>query len=320
MTNKRILILDKIHPFILKKLRINGFFCNEKYSESEEEIKKTIFSYNGIILKSRLKIDKNFLNKAMNLKFIARVGSGIENIDQEYAYKKNIKLITSPEGNKDSVAEHAIGMLLSIMNHICISNEEIRKGKWNRELNKGKEIKGKTIGIIGYGNTGKAFAKKISSFNAKILCYDILPNKGDQNAIQVDINKIYKESDIISLHIPYTRNTKGMINENFIKNFKKPFYLINTSRGKCVFIDHLINAIKYGKILGACLDVIDYESNLFENLFRNKKFSKKFYNFLQSKNIILTPHIAGLTKESERKMANIIVKKIFSIYNSFSYM
>lgn len=310
---KRILILDKDHPYIIYKLRKEGFICDENYSDPIEKIIKIISLYDGIILRSRLKLNKNLLKKAKKLRFIARIGSGVENIDKDYVYKNRITLISTPEGNRDSVAEHAIAMLLSIMNHLFISNQEIRKGKWNRESNRGREIKGKTIGIIGYGNTGKAFAKKLSGFEATILCYDILPKLGDIYAQQVDMNTIFLKSDIISLHVPYTRKTKGMINEHFIKNFSKPFYFINTSRGGCVLTDHLVKALKNGKICGACLDVIEYEKCSFENFFHHQKLSKNFFYLIHSKKVILTPHIAGWTKESKYKMAQIIVKKILSL-------
>ncbi|WP_185866365.1 2-hydroxyacid dehydrogenase [Blattabacterium cuenoti] len=310
---KRILILDKDHPYIIYKLRKEGFICDENYSDPLEEIIKFISLYDGIILRSRLKLNKNVLKAAKKLRFIARIGSGVENIDEDYVHKKRITLISTPEGNRDSVAEHAIAMLLSIMNHLFISNQEIRKGKWNRESNRGREIKGKTIGIIGYGNTGKAFAKKLSGFEVTILCYDILPKIGDIYAKQVDMKTIFMKSDIISLHVPYTNKTKGMINEHFIKNFSKPFYFINTSRGGCVLTDHLVKALKNGKIHGACLDVIEYEKCSFENFFYHRKFPKNFFYLLHSKNVILTPHIAGWTKESKYKMAQIIVKKILCL-------
>ncbi|AER40634.1 MAG: 2-hydroxyacid dehydrogenase [Flavobacteriales bacterium] len=308
----KILILDKNHPFIIYKLRKEGFICDENYHDSIEYIIKIISLYDGIILRNRFKIDKEFIEKAENLKFIARVGSGIENIDKDYALKRRITLISTPEENKDSVAEHTIAMLLSMMNHIIRSDQEIRKGKWNRESNRGIEIMGKTVGIIGYGNTGKALAKKLSGFESTILCYDILPNIGDIYAKQVDIKTIFMRSDIISLHVPYTKKTKGMVNEKFIKKFHKPFYFINTSRGECVLTNHLIKALKDGKIYGACLDVLEYETLSFEHFFHKKKISKNFFDLIHSNKILLTPHIAGYTKESKYKMAKKIVKKIIS--------
>ncbi|AWU44280.1 NAD(P)-dependent oxidoreductase [Blattabacterium punctulatus] len=313
---KKILILDKNHPFIIYKLKKEGFICDENYYDPIEKILKIISIYDGIILRSRLKIDKKLIKKAINIKFIARIGSGIENIDQDYAFKKGITIISSPEGNKDAVAEHAIAMLLSIMNHIIRSNQEIKKGKWNREDNRGTEIMGKTIGIIGYGNTGKAFAKKLSGFETKIFCYDILPKVGDIYAKQVNMETIFMQSDIISLHVPYTKNTKGMVNERFIKNFYNPFYLINTSRGGCVLIDHLVMALKNGKIYGACLDVLEYEKSSFEDFFYNRKLSKNFFYLIHSDKVILTPHIAGWTKESKYKMEKKIVEKIIFLKKS----
>ncbi|WP_185867432.1 NAD(P)-dependent oxidoreductase [Blattabacterium cuenoti] len=305
---KKILILDKNHPFIIYKLKKEGFICDENYNDSTDKI--NISTYDGIILRSRLKIDKKFLERAINLKFIARIGSGTENIDKDYAIKKGITLISSPEGNKDAVAEHAVGMLLCIMNYIIHSHQEITKGKWNRETNRGIEIMGKTIGIIGYGNTGKAFAKKLSGFDAKILCYDILPKVGDIYAKQVKMNTIFEKSDIISLHVPYTKKTKGIINYNFIKKFFKPIYLINTSRGGCVITSHLAEALKNGKVCGACLDVLEYENVSFNNIFHHHNFSKSFLYLIHSNKVIFTPHIAGWTKESKYKMDKKIVEKI----------
>ncbi|BBA17281.1 NAD(P)-dependent oxidoreductase [Blattabacterium cuenoti] len=305
---KKILILDKNHPFIIYKLKKKGFICDENYNDSANQINLSL--YDGIILRNRLKINKEFIEKAINLKFIARIGSGTENIDKNYAIKKGITLISSPEGNKDAVAEHAIGMLLCIMNNIIRSHQQIVTGKWSREINRGIEIMGKTIGIIGYGNTGKAFAKKLSGFNPKIICYDILPRVGDFYAKQVNMSTIFKKSDVISLHVPYTKKTKGMINYNFIKKFNKPFYLINTSRGGCLVTSHLVEALKNGKINGACLDVLEYEDFFFKNIDLNQNFRKIFFYLIHSNKVIFTPHIAGWTKESKSKMDNKIVEKI----------
>ncbi|WP_185868819.1 NAD(P)-dependent oxidoreductase [Blattabacterium cuenoti] len=308
---KRILILEKNCSFIIQKLKKKGFICDENYYDSTDKINLSL--YDGIILRSRLKIDNEFIKKAINLKFIARIGSGIENIDKYYAFKRGITLISSPEGNKDSVAEHAIGMLLCAMNHIIVSNQQIKKGIWNRENNRGMEIMKKTIGIIGYGNTGKSLAKKLSGFDTSILCYDTLPNVGDIYANQVDMSTIFQKSDVISLHVPYTKKTKGMINYNFIQKFYKPFYFINTSRGECVITNHLVKALKNGKIYAACLDVLEYENLLYENIFhynQNNKQSKTFFDLIYSEKVILTPHIAGWTKESKSKMDEIIIEKI----------
>ncbi|WP_185856545.1 2-hydroxyacid dehydrogenase [Blattabacterium cuenoti] len=305
---KKILILDKNHPFIIYKLKKKGFICDENYNDPTNQM--NLSAYDGVILRSRLKIDKEFIEKAKNLKFIARIGSGTENIDKDHAIKKGITLISSPEGNKDAVAEHAIGMLLCMMNHMIHSHQQIITGKWSRETNRGIEIMGKTIGIIGYGNTGKAFAKKLSGFDAKILCYDILPKVGDFYAKQVNMCTIFKKSDVISLHVPYTKRTKGMINYDFIKRFYKPFYLINTSRGGCLITSHLEKALKNGKIYGACLDVLEYENFSFNNIFLNQKFHKSFLYLIHSNKVIFTPHIAGWTRESKFKMDKKIVEKI----------
>ncbi|WP_185871431.1 NAD(P)-dependent oxidoreductase [Blattabacterium cuenoti] len=314
---KKVLILDKNHPFIIFKLKKEGIICDENYNDLIDKIDVSI--YDGVILRSRLKIDKKFIEKANNLKFIARIGSGTENIDKNYATKKGITLISSPEGNKDAVAEHAIGMLLCIMNNIICSHQQIiTKKKWIRENNRGIEIMGKTIGIIGYGNIGKSFAKKLSNFDVKILCYDILSKRGDFYAKQVNMNTIFKESDIVSLHVPYTKRTKGMINYDFIKKFNKSFYLINTSRGGCVITNDLVEALKNGKICGACLDVLEYEEFFFDKKIScHRKFYKKFLYLIHSNKVIFTPHIAGWTKESKYKMDKKIVEKIIFLNQKF---
>lgn len=316
---KKILFLSKDHPFISYKLKKEGFICNfndKKYFNDKKNINE-ISLYDGIIVKND-KIEKKVLKNMKNIKFIARIGSGTENIDKEYLSKRKISLINSPEGNKDSVAEHAIGMLLSITNNISSSYQEIRKGKWRRKKNKGLEIMGKTIGIIGYGNTGKSFAKKLSNFDVKkIIFYDIIDGIDDKYAKQVNLETIFSQSDIISLHVPYNKKTKGIINYNFINRFNKSFYLINTSRGKCIVTNDLVKALKYGKIRGACLDVLEYENCSFNRIIFNKKKSvyKDFLYLIRSNKVIITPHIAGLTKESKYKMEKIIVNKIIMLNN-----
>ncbi|MCF8273113.1 MAG: 2-hydroxyacid dehydrogenase [Flavobacteriaceae bacterium] len=305
----KILHLDTNHNLLINQLNDLGFTNHEDYTSSKEHIEAKISEYDGIILRSRFTIDKQFLDAATNLKFIGRVGAGLENIDVDYAQTKGITLIAAPEGNRNAVGEHALGMLLSLFNKLNKADAEVRQGKWLREANRGIELDGKTVGIIGYGNMGKAFAKKLRGFDVKVICYDIKDNVEDENAKQVSLAKLQEQSDVLSLHTPQTPLTLNMINAKFIKAFKKPFWFINTARGKSVVTQDLVEALKSGKILGAGLDVLEYEKASFENLFYSK-MPKAFQYLIEAENVLLTPHIAGWTMESKEKLAQIIVDKI----------
>ena len=253
----KILHIDSNHPLLWEQLQEAGFVNHEDFTSSKEEIEAKIHDYQGIVIRSRFKIDKTFIDKATNLQFIARVGAGLESIDCDYATNKNIQLIAAPEGNSNAVGEHALGMLLSLFNNLNQANSEINSGQWNRESNRGHELDGKTVGIIGYGNMGKAFAKKLRGFDTEVLCYDILENVGDANAKQVSLRQLQKKADVLSLHIPWTPKTDKMVNTAFINAFAKPFWLINTSRGKNVITSDLVTALQSRKILGAGLDVLE---------------------------------------------------------------
>ncbi len=305
----KILHLDTNHHLLIEQLNDLGFINHEDYTSSKEVIESKIPEYGGIILRSRFTIDKQFLDAATNLKFIGRVGAGLENIDCEYAEKKGITLIAAPEGNRNAVGEHALGMLLSLFNKLNKADTEVREGKWLREDNRGIELDGKTVGIIGYGNMGKAFAKKLRGFEVEVLCYDIKPNVGDANARQVSLSELQEKADVISLHTPQTPQTLNMVNSQWINQFKKPFWFINTARGKSVVTNDLVEAIKVGKILGAGLDVLEYEKASFENLF-SSEMPSAFQYLIKAKNVILSPHVAGWTVESKEKLAQTIVDKI----------
>ena len=306
----KILHLDTNHPLMLTQLAAQGFENYEDYTSSKQDIEAKIADYDGIIIRSRFTIDRTFLDKATNLKFIGRVGAGLENIDVEYAESKGIKLIAAPEGNCNAVGEHALGMLLSLLNRFKIANKEIVQGKWLREENRGWELDGKTVGIIGYGNMGKSFAKKLRGFDCNVICYDILPNKGDENAKQVTLVDFFRQADVVSLHTPQTLQTVGMINEAFISSFAKSFWFLNTARGKSVVTADLVRALQEGKVLGAGLDVLEYEKASFEDFFVGDHLPEPFKYLLQADNVILTPHIAGWTLESKEKLAQVIVDKI----------
>ena len=306
----KILHLDTNHKLLINQLNNLGFKNDEDYTSSKQEIEAKIHNYDGFIIRSRFKIDKHFLDKATNLKFIGRVGAGLENIDCEYATSKKIALIAAPEGNRNAVGEHSLAMLLSLFNKLNKADKEVRNGKWLREENRGLELDGKTVGLIGYGNMGKSFAKKLHGFDVKVLCYDIKPNVGDENCTQVSLKELQEKCDVLSLHTPETELTINMINSAFINSFKESFWLINTARGTSVVTKDLVAALKSDKILGAGLDVLEYEKSSFENLFSNDALPEAFEFLIQSENVILSPHVAGWTLESKEKLAQTIVDKI----------
>ena len=306
----KILHIDKNHPLMLSQLAAQGFENYEDYSSSKSEIEAKIADYDGIIIRSRFPIDKTFLDKATRLRFIGRVGAGLENIDVAYAERKGISLIAAPEGNRNAVGEHALGMLLALLKKLKKANNEVKKGLWLREENRGWELDGKTVGIIGYGNMGKSFAKKLRGFDCQVVCYDILPNKGDELARQVTLVDFFRQVDVVSLHTPQTPQTVGMINESFINSFAKSFWFLNTARGKSVVTDDLVSALKSGKVLGAGLDVLEYEKASFEDFFGDEQLPESLKYLLEAENVILTPHIAGWTLESKEKLAQTIVDKI----------
>lgn len=313
LSKVKILHIDSNHPLLWEQLEKAGFSNEADFTSTKEEVENKIENYHGIVIRSRFKIDKTFIDKAKNLQFIARVGAGLESIDCEYAQSKNINLIAAPEGNCNAVGEHALGMILSLFNKLNNADKEVKSGHWNRESNRGTELDGKTIGIIGYGNMGKSFAKKLRGFDVEVLCYDILPNVGDENAKQVSLQEVQQKADVLSLHIPWTPETDKMVNTAFINQFAKPFWLINTARGKSVVTADLVAALQSGKILGAGLDVLEYEKLSFETLFEGDK-PEAFEYLLQANNVLLTPHIAGWTIESKEKLAQVIVNKIIKMY------
>lgn len=303
----RILLLDKNHPLITEQLLAKNFILEEDFSSSYDEVCAKIEKYDGIIIRSRIPLDKNFLEKAKNLKFIARVGAGMENIDITVAEKLGIQLINSPEGNRDSVAEHVVGMLLILMNRLFIASQEVKNGIWLREENRGDELLGKTVGLIGYGNMGKATAKRLSGFGCTVIFHDILPDLSDEFATQVSLEELKERAEVVSLHIPLTEQTYYLVDGPFISDMKNNFYFVNTARGKNVETKGLVEALKAGKVKGACLDVLEYEKSSFENL---ETENEDLQYLLESEKVIVTPHIAGWTVQSKEKLAQVIVDKI----------
>ncbi len=311
----KILHLDQNHPLLLEQLKAAGFDNAEDYTSPREAIEQVIEHYQGIVIRSRFDIDAAFIDKAVNLKFIARVGAGLESIDQEYAAKKGITLISSPEGNRNAVGEHTLGMLLSLFNKLNKADREVKAGNWLREDNRGLEVDGKTIGIIGYGNMGKAFAKKLRGFDCKIICYDIKEGVGDEKAQQVTLENFRSEVDVVSLHTPWTPLTNKMVDNDFINGFIKPFWLLNTARGRSVVTKDLVHGLKSGKILGAGLDVLEFEKLSFESLFTSE-MPQELKQLLAMDNVLLTPHVAGWTVESKTKLAQVIVDKIVAKFGN----
>ena len=309
----KILFIDSNHPILHETLEKAGYTCDLNYHWSQEEIKNNIHLYDGIVIRSRIKITKEIIDKAVKFKFIARAGAGMENIDVEYAESKGIKCLHAPEGNRDAVGEHALGMLLSLFNNLCRSNEEVREGKWIREGNRGIELMGKTVGIIGYGNMGSAFAERLRGFGVKVLIYDKYKKGfGNDIIIETTLEHLFEEADVLSIHTPLTKETAYFINDSYINNFKKNIYIINTARGKCLNTSDLVKNIKSGKVAGACLDVLEYEMVSFENL-DSSNLPDAFQYLIKSDKVVLSPHIAGWTKESNEKIARVLAEKIINL-------
>ena len=306
----KILFIDSNHPLLHQTLEQAGYLCDLNYHWTKEEIIASIHLYDGIIIRSKIKITKEIIDKATKLKFIARAGAGMENIDVAYAESKGIHCLHAPEGNRDAVGEHTIGMLLSLFNNLCNANKEVREGKWIREGNRGIELMGKTVGIIGYGNMGSAFAERLKGFGIKLLVYDkYKSNFGRDLIIEATLDQVFEQADIISLHTPLTEETHYMINDSFINKFRNNIYVINTARGKCLNTADLVKNLKSGKVQGACLDVLEYEIESFENI-ESANIPEPFQYLIQSKKVMLSPHIAGWTAESNRKIASVLAEKI----------
>jgi D-3-phosphoglycerate dehydrogenase len=313
MKERKVLFIDTAHPVLQSELEKYGFQCDEFTGYNRDDYKRVIKNYIGVIIRSKIKLDEDFLTHAKNLKFIGRVGAGMENIDLDFAERMEIVCLNAPEGNCDAVGEHAVGMLLSLMNKLLRADKQVRKGIWEREQNRGYELGGKTIGIIGYGNTGSAFARKLNGFDVKVLAYDKYKTGfKDSYAQECGMDDIFKKCDILSLHVPLTQETHYLVDKAYMKRFRKPVYVVNTSRGKVVKTNDLLELLENGQVLGACLDVLEYEGLSFEELDASH-VPDSFKKLTQMENVILSPHIAGWTHESNYKLAMTIVQKIRSL-------
>lgn len=304
-----ILHIDKNHPVLWSTLERSGYTNTEGFDLSREEVLGLIDQYQGVVIRSRIFIDREFLDAAKNLKFIARVGAGLDAIDTTYAQEKGIKLISAPEGNSQAVGEHALALLLNLLNHLNRADRQLRQGQWSRESNRGHELAGMTVGIIGYGHMGRAFARTLRGFDCRVLCHDIIPGVGDKNAQQVPLEELFKKAQVVSLHTPLTPETKGMVDKNFLNQFAHNIYFINTARGRSVVTKDLVQGIKEGKVLGAGLDVLEYEHSSFEKLLSQEP-PEALKMLLEMDQVILSPHIAGWTVQSKEKLAQVIVSKI----------
>lgn len=305
MPDKKILIADKLHPIFKEKAEKLGYKIDDRPGISREETLAVIHKYTGIAIRTKFNIDKALIDAGHNLKFIARAGAGMDNIDTSYTNEKGIVCINAPEGNRTAVAEHTIGMLLSLMNNLRKADIEVRNGIWDREGNRGYELKGKTVGIIGYGFMGKSLAKRLKSFEVDVIAFDKYKSGySDEFAREVSMEQIVKHSDILSLHIPLKKETNQLVNDEYLFHFKKPIFFLNTSRGEIVNTQAVLNAIKQGKILGAGLDVLQIEK------FPEME-AQSWYNELKNEGrVILSPHVAGWTIESYRKISEVLAEKL----------
>jgi len=303
----KILVLDTVHPLLFERIAPYGFQIIDATELPRATCISLMEGITGIVVRSRFPMDAEFLKYAPQLKFIARSGAGMENIDIDYCHQRSIQLFNAPEGNRNAVGEHALGMLLALMNHFVKGDAEVRKGIWDREGNRGEEIEGKTIGIIGYGNNGREFAKKLRGFDCTLLVYDkYLSEINDSFVEQVSLTELYKRCDVISFHIPQNAETIYWANESFFNQLSKPIYLLNLSRGKIVETKALLRAIDTGIVKGAALDVLEYEKSSFEKIDDHPDFNA----LLVSTKVIFTPHVAGWTVESYEKLSEVLAKKI----------
>ncbi|MES2416630.1 MAG: NAD(P)-dependent oxidoreductase [Bacteroidota bacterium] len=306
--SKKILIIDELHPVFKEKAIALGFEVDDRPLISHAETLSIIKDYVGIAVRTKFRIDTALFEAAPQLKFVARAGAGLDNIDEIEAAARNIQLINAPEGNRDAVGEHAIGLLLALMNNFRKADDEVRRGIWDREGNRAYELKGKTVGIIGYGFMGQSFAKKLTGFETKVIAYDKYKTGfSDAYAREVSMEEIVKHSDILSLHVPLTKETRQMVDAEYLYHFKRPIFLINTARGEIVNTTAVLTQLQSGKVLGAGLDVLETEK--FPALSEQVWFSE----LKASGKVILTPHVAGWTFDSYRKISEVLGTKLSEI-------
>lgn len=309
----KILLADSNHPVLYETLQKLGYECDHFWDKSKEELIRLLPHYHGLIIRSKFKLSAELLDTCIQMKCIGRVGAGMENIDVAYAESLGIKCVHVPEGNMDAVGEHALGMLLMLLNNLKKADAEVREGIWIRAENRGRELKHMTVGIIGYGYMGRSFAAKLKGIGCEVLAYDKYKSGfGDKYVQEVSLAQIFERADVVSLHVPLTAETKYMVNQVFLNAFKKPVYVMNTARGKCLNTADLVQAMREGKVQGACLDVLEYETVSFENIDK-ENLPEPFQYLVKSNNTILTPHIAGWTHDSNYKMSKLIAEKMVKV-------
>ncbi|NPA43168.1 MAG: hydroxyacid dehydrogenase [Chlorobi bacterium] len=309
-TEVKLLCIDRVHEAFYARMVEAGIRVDTDLDSPPEEIRRKIGAYDGLVLRSRMPVDRALLKAGKRLKCVVRVGSGLEGVDLETARQLGINVYNTPEGNSNAVGEMAVGLLLSLLRDIPSAASETSKGIWRREAHRGWELEGKTVAIIGYGHTGKSFARKLAGFGTDTIFYDILPGLEDRWAREASYDEIFRRADVVSLHVPLTPFTRGMVNREFIRRFHKPFYLINTARGEAVVTADLVEALKEGRIKGAALDVIEYENPAFGDMDWQTRAPQPLRELMAMPQVILTPHIAGLTRESARKLAEAAADKI----------
>lgn len=307
---RKILITDDVHPLLKQGLEHDGFTVDYRPDIKPEEVLQIIPAYEGLVVNSKVYAGKELIDAGAKLKFICRAGSGLEVIDTTYAAQKNIAAFNSPEGNRTAVAEHALGMLLAIMNNLPKADAEIRKYEWKREENRGHELTGKTVGIIAYGHNARAFAKVLQGFDVQVLAYDkYISGYSDGYVKQATLETIFEQADVLSLHLPLTTETKYMVDYSFLSRFKKPIWFINISRGKVLRTADLLRCLTEGRIMSAALDVFENEKL---NTFSDEE-KQVFDALLAEKRVLLTPHVAGWTHESKQKIAEVLLAKIRAV-------
>ena len=311
----KVFFLDSVHPVLHDRLTKVGCECIDATKYSIEQLVTQRTEVEGIVVRARIVFNEALLCQFENLKFIARSGSGLENIDVLYCKRKGIRFFNSPEGNRNAVAEHALGMLLSLLHKLNKADKEVRAGVWEREANRGEELDGKTIAIIGYGNNGAAFAKKLRGFDVKVMAYDKYKhNFGDHFVQECTLEAIYEQADVVSFHIPQNEETKKLFNLSFLRRMKKPFYLLNLSRGQIVDTSTLVYGLQNKLIKGAGLDVLEYEKKSFESFF-DQEMPPEFSYLIASEKVVLTPHVGGWTTESYIKLSAVLAEKILTDFN-----
>lgn len=311
----KVVFIDIVHEVLQDRLAKAGFMCIDATNINLQKLQQVLSNADGIVIRSRYPMSAALLEYAPRLKFIARSGAGMENVDIDYCKRRGITLFNAPEGNRNAVGEHALGMLLTLFNRLHKADAEVRKGRWDREGNRGIELDGKTVGLIGFGNNGSAFAKKLQGFDVRTLAYDKYKSGFATEFVEeATLAQIFKEADVLSFHIPQNEETLFMANAAFFEQFEKPIFVINLARGKIIETKALVNQLKTGRVLGACLDVLEYEKASFESFFE-QDLNPNFKYLLESDKVLLSPHVGGWTKESYFKLSAVLAEKILANFD-----